>query len=132
LKVSPANLFLSVDRFPDFSYVLPNIPKRIFGHRGFYRSFLKGFSSARLSMPYIIRLVGRAGFEPATIRFPRCVLGRLGDAYLWQASTASPSAWTRVKLARKLYQAELPPDQLLQRKILIYAFRFVDGEKRLI
>ena len=60
-------------------------------------------------MPYIIRLVGRAGFEPATIRFPRCALGRLGDAYLWQASTASPSAWTRVKLTRKLYQAELPP-----------------------
>jgi len=29
------------------------------------------------------------------------------------------------KLTRKLYQAELPPvpDQMLQRKILIYAFR---------
>ncbi|MDH5686218.1 MAG: hypothetical protein OEY73_06840, partial [Hadesarchaea archaeon] len=36
LKVSPANLFLSVDKFPDFSLYAPNIPKRIFDHRGFH------------------------------------------------------------------------------------------------
>jgi len=30
-----------------------------------------------------------------------------------------------IRLARKLYQAELPPDRLLQRENTIYAFRYV-------
>ncbi len=48
-------------------------------------------------------VVGRAGFEPATLRFLHlpflgCVLGRLSIVYL----AGRP-------YSRKLYQAELPP-----------------------
>lgn len=49
-------------------------------------------------------MVGRAGFEPATLRFPlcACALGRLKRVH---------PPWAGV-YSRKLYQAELPPDWL--------------------
>ena len=58
-------------------------------------------------------MVGRAGFEPATHRFLRsrclfCVLDRLGDPTAEVAEVYSVFV-TMGMVARKLYQAELPP-----------------------
>jgi len=58
-------------------------------------------------------MVGRAGFEPATHRFlrfpePICMLDRLGDPTAEVAEVYSVFV-TMEMVARKLYQAELPP-----------------------
>ena len=63
-------------------------------------------------------MVGRAGFEPATHRSLLfgslfCVLDRLGDPTAEVAEVYSVSV-TMEMVARKLYQAELPPAHLIE------------------
>jgi hypothetical protein len=63
-------------------------------------------------------MVGRAGFEPATHRFLRfrclfCTLDRLGDLTAKVAEVYSIFV-TMKMVARKLYQAELPPAHLIE------------------
>ena len=69
-------------------------------------------------------LVGRAGFEPATLRFLHhaCTLGRLNGTHHGWASTASPPP----RLVRRLGSStklSYRPNKTVIWKIKIYAFR---------